>query len=62
MRSSAIVALTAQQRPVDFRRHHRNHEGDHRPRPRIVGLTRESTKSALSVPNAVLAGMSEMAA
>jgi len=36
MLSSAIVALTAQPRPIDLRRHHRDHERDHRPRPRPV--------------------------
>src|SRR6185312_14724642 len=35
-------ALAAQPRPVDFRRHQRDHEGDHRPRPGHVALTRAS--------------------
>ncbi len=46
------AGLDRRPRPVDLRRHHRDHEGDHRPRPRLVGLTRpgplRSSNSAIS--------------
>jgi hypothetical protein len=45
-----------------LRRYHRDHEGDHRPRPRTVGLTRPSTKPVLHLSNAMLDEMLEPAA
>ena len=44
-----------------FRRHHRDPEGNHRPQPRPVGLTRPFTKSVLSVPDMILAKKLELA-
>ena len=44
-----------------LRRHHRDHEGDHRPRPRSVALTWFSTKAVLPVPNGMLADLLELA-
>jgi hypothetical protein len=48
---SQLWALAAQPRPVELRRHHRGHEGDHRPQLRPVALTSPSMESLVLVPN-----------
>jgi len=48
--------LAARPRQVHLRRHHRDHEGDHRPQSRVVGVTRHSTKCVIPIPNTKLDG------
>jgi hypothetical protein len=44
------------------RRYRRDHEGDHRPQPWTLGLSRLSTNPVLSVPNTILGKVLELAA
>jgi len=62
MLSGAIVALTARQRPVDFRRHHRDHEGNHLPQPRPVALASPSIAVASQCRSAELASRHDLTA
>jgi hypothetical protein len=54
LRRGIVRAARTQRDRFDLRRHHRDHEGDHRPQPRSVGLTRRSTKSVLPTPSTML--------
>src|SRR5205823_9631393 len=50
--------LDRQSRPVHLRRHHRDHEGNHRPQPRPVAPNWSAAKSVVPVPNPMLDGTS----
>ncbi len=53
--------LGGRPRPVDLRRHHRDPEGNHRPRPRPVALTRYFIDPVLPAPDPKLDRMLEPA-